>query len=87
MKWYFYFLGCLLFISCSSLDDISEDEREWRKAIDVENWELCQLAYRQEGVAIRHNHIHSRYIRWYEIRDDLVVNNCAVILGDYWIRY
>lgn len=65
------------------------EEREWRQGIDAENWTLCQLAYRQAGKPTWSKHDHRRHLphRSHEIAEDLMVNNCRMVLGEQWIDY
>ncbi len=81
----------LLFLfGCAS--NLTEAEREWRHGIDRENWRLCERVYQQQGVAtvhIGHSHRYDsrRPPRIWHVRDDLRVNNCQRILGNYWADY
>lgn len=65
-------------------------ELEYRSVIDQENWTLCQAAYKQAGKHMVHednsgdpnDHRSQR-----AIRQDLAVNQCSRVLGDYWAGY
>jgi len=65
-------------------------DRQLQHAIDAENWDLCQRSYnktRDTRMASRHDHSRrhgGRHTTW-EVRQDLIINNCRVVLGKYWI--
>lgn len=65
-------------------------EREARRSIDLENWEMCNAAYNASRYyTIHSNHRHCRTCRdrpWI-VRKDLLDNNCRQVLRDYWIKY
>jgi len=63
--------------------------RQERRLIDKENWNLCQLAYRQNNVPVWHID-HSGEHRVYNpmhIKMDLKNNSCKVVLRDHWAPY
>ena len=85
-------IPALLFLcGCASNLTIEEIEaREWRRAIDNENWSMCDKAHRQSNVATyHHNHMHGKrdHIQHWMIRTDLVHNSCRLVLGDHWADY
>lgn len=70
------------------LQEAELEAREYRRAIDRENWELCKLAYEQNGRPTWHkDHIEREHHRHWTVKSDLSVNNCRMILGDYWAEY
>ena len=82
----------LIMIGCAS--ELTEEERLERthmnQAIDAENWALCELVYKRRGEWTLHmNHSHSKMRRIYPwmVESDLQVNNCRMILRDYWIPH
>lgn len=76
----------LLLSGCSSGALYTPEELEWRHQMDRENWALCELAYKNAGVATFHKgHIHGRgIVRIHDVRTDLAINHCRSILGPYW---
>jgi len=97
------FSGCAtIYEECDHLVDypeafeICQDEvRMWRDGIDAENWEMCELAYRNSGVPTMHyDHTHDKFrgimtesSRKAAIRSDLLANRCRSSLKDWWIDY
>ena len=80
-----YLLLILLLAGCA--ETRTQDEIEWRRAMDRENWTLCAKVYEQAGVPTYHRgHVHRRNavdkIEW--VRADLMHNNCRRVLGPYW---
>ncbi len=69
---------------CSTM---TPDEREALHARNVINWERCKVEYASVYKKTRTNHGHRRGFphKAYEIRDDLLVNNCRRVLGKYWV--
>ena len=69
---FFIVLGC----AAAPIDSFQSDK-------DRYDWESCRLVYKQSGVHTYSTHVHQRgrKHRDWEIRDDLVYNNCASILG------
>ena len=79
----------LLFVLCSCTT-LPEEEREWRQAIDKENWVMCQLAFRQANVPTISYHSHQKGRRHgpFEVKEDLIWNRCrSAIKDEYWIEY
>jgi len=82
----------LFIVGCAPLTELEVEERAWRAGINLQNWELCELAYRQSGkptwhVGHSHKHPGSMAQRAWNVRDDLRVNFCKSILGKYWAEY
>lgn len=75
----------LIFLGCATT--ITPEEREWREAIDAENWKMCEYAYQKAGRPTIHYHLHGHHVRSWMIRDDLGDNHCKSVLGKYWIEY
>lgn len=77
-----------MLVSCAN-DKITDDEREWREAMDRENWHNCRAAYARHNVFTVSTHTHGRHRthKANEIKDDLRKNNCKVVLGKEWIYY
>ena len=74
----------------ATLKEERQFEREARRAIDLENWEMCESAYsvsRYYTIHLNHRHCRTCRDRAWMIRRDLSVNNCRQVLRDYWIRY
>ena len=85
---YFMILCALLLIgSCVGGPSLTEEERAWEEMKARENWRMCELVYRQSNeLTVHRDHTHNkgREIPMWMVRDDLFVNNCRVILGEYW---
>lgn len=68
-----------------------EWDREWKQGIDAENWRMCELMYKQAGKGTLHvDHQHDRRgpPRHWEIRSDLMYNQCQMHMKDeYWSEY
>ncbi len=97
--------GCAtVYPECESLvdnpvqfEECRDRMREWRRAVDLENWKLCEIGYSQQGVATFHTHDHmstrelERWRRGSErhdlVRNDLKDNSCQWFLRKYWIKY
>ena len=66
-------------------------EREWKRGIDAENWRMCELMYKQAGKQTLHvDHQHNRRgpPRHWEIKSDLMYNQCRMYLKkEYWAEY
>ena len=81
----------VLFSGCASNLTIQEIEaRDWRRGIDLENWNMCEKVYLDHGRATFHkDHMHGKRdpIRAWMIASDLRVNQCKSVLRDYWIEY
>ena len=81
----------LLLSGCAG-QALTEDDlfdREWREGIDANNWAMCKQAYRQVNTPTQSNHTHrrGRTHRPYEIKSDLVANQCMMTLRNYWEKY
>lgn len=75
----------LLLASCAETK--TQDEIEWDRAMDRENWALCEKVYQQSGVVtyhVGHSHQKGRKIYPHEIKSDLAMNDCRQVLGPYW---
>jgi len=82
----------LLFLlaSCAPLTELQKEEREYRSDIDRENWYMCNKAYSAHGApTIHYDHRHGRRdnVRSWDIKSDLMVNQCRSILGEAWADY
>lgn len=73
---------------------MTQDEADWRSAIDEANWEMCKQAFAQKGVATvhyDHQHGHNGVVygtrREWAVRQDLGDNHCKMVLRDYWAEY
>ena len=82
----------LLLASCAT--NLTADQIQWRRGIDIENWENCEALYRDAHKGtIHYGHTHSRLSRKHgntkalDIRHDLMDNSCEWLLRDYWIEY
>ena len=79
-------LSLILLAGCAS-SPLSEDEqfkRDWKHAMERENWAACERAYEQVGKATLHwDHTHRKHRKIYQwmIKRDLADNNCHYILG------
>ena len=94
MRAYIRLILCIGVITATTLGVVgcissTNEERDYRRAIDSENWETCKLAYRQAQKAhvSIHMHLKGRPHRPYEIQEDLVSNHCRFVLGKYWAHY
>lgn len=80
-----YLVLVLLLAGCAETK--TQEEIEWDRAMDRENWALCEKIYEQSAVPTFHRgHIHRRgvpdKIEW--VRSDLMQNSCRQVLGPYW---
>ncbi len=95
----FLFAGCAtVYPECEMFgEDTSEriqcqiDEREWRQGIDRENWVMCTFVYSKSSghFMVHYDHRISRLRphKIWEIRDDLVKNDCRRIMRKMWVEY
>ncbi len=81
----FFLLVLALLGACSPLQP-KEGLREG-ELIARENWRMCALAYKKAGRYTVHNYHRSgtSVPKYYQIKEDLVINNCRRVLGPYWI--
>lgn len=91
--------GCqTLYEACEDTAEDSEervecqaDEREWRMAIDIENYNLCVAAYSNSAKyhMFHNNHAHGPRdrVKHIDITGDLGDNGCRTLLGDAWADY
>lgn len=78
---------CLWGCASVPLTEDEEFEREAQRAYDLENWAMCEEIYRQYGKPTFHNgHLHGERdrIRPHDIKSDLMVNGCRLLLGEHW---
>ena len=86
-------LGVCILILINGCETLSPEEREWNRAIDLENWQRCAYVYAQNGgITVHVNHSHKRHADWNDtdywyVRSDLVHNICRSILRNQWIHY
>ena len=82
----FLFLG-----GCATtLTDEERAVREWKRGVDMENWLICENIYAYHGKATMHvDHVHrnNNSVSPVMIKQDLSVNDCRKILGDYYMEY
>ncbi len=72
--------------------DDEQFRQEYNRGIDYENWRLCQKLYDQAGQQTLHvDHQHARRdrgrSRHWEIKSDLMYNQCRMYLGEYWAEH
>lgn len=80
------YLALLLLAGCAS--QLTPEEAEWQEGIDRENWRNCTTVYRNHGKPTISKHpLPGGHNRWFNLKNDLVYNNCERLLGDYWIDY
>lgn len=77
----------LLLSGC--VTQLSDFERDWRRGVDKNNWELCKRVYRESKVPMISSHDHQKHKphRPNEIKQDLADNRCRSILKGYWENY
>lgn len=91
--------GC----AATDLTDLTEEElkayedeqfrREYNRGIDADNWRMCEKLYDQIGASTVHvDHQHDRRrrgrVRHWEIKSDLMYNECRRLLGrEYWAEH
>ena len=85
-------LFLLLCGSCTAMTPAERERQQERLAIDLENWEMCELAYSQSHQPTWHyGHTHARPLKGLALREavrsDLVTNRCRWVLGDHWADY
>lgn len=82
--------------SCTTqpLTEAELEARDYRRAIDKENWRVCELAYKQAGrYTVHTEHIHDSngnprgLPEIWAVKRDLADNNCRMMLGEYWADY
>ena len=77
----------LFFVLTGCASNLTPEEIEWNKQVDLDNWHMCQVAIAQaKDMTIHINHSH----RWdrnrpLDIRSDLAINQCWERIGDHWI--
>jgi hypothetical protein len=81
-------LVILLFLTgCASGPPLTEDEKEYNRQADWENWILCEQIYERAGQPTWHrDHSHHGRTRHWMVKQDLGDNQCRKILKDYWIH-
>lgn len=90
-------LASLVLALSGCASQLTEEEIEVRRQIDLENWNLCELAIKLvNDYTIHVGHSHSRNRNrnrgnstkqaWI-IRDDIRSNQCRYRLGKYWVKY
>lgn len=85
-------LASLLLCGCATADDITKEEREYRQAVDLANWKLCEeiyLAYGKPTFHKGHTHRIKNISSNHYVRQDLMSNNCKRLLksGGLWNEY
>ena len=66
---------------------MTPEEIEWSRAMAKVNWETCAAMYSNAGVPTvhyQHEHGERDRVRIGDIRSDLLVNHCRMIVGKYW---
>ena len=71
---------CLI-LACSSAP-LTPEEREYAQVERTEQWRICKSIYRAAGMPTYSTHMHSknRKHKDWEVRDDLLDNQCRMIL-------
>lgn len=86
-------LVSMLILSGCAGEPLTEDElfeRDYKRAMDLENWAACEKAYNDQGRPtwhMDHRHGERDRIRQWMIKKDLIDNNCRAILGkERWAK-
>ena len=89
-----YFLRNAVFMlimltACAGLQDIAQEEVEYRQRVDEANWANCQEVYRRAGQPTFSHHIHRDHLKHKraQAREDLIDNSCRSVLGEEWLEY
>jgi hypothetical protein len=71
----------LLLAGCATVDE----DTEYRDAENANKWAECQRIYRDLGAPTvsHHHHQRGRSHKSWEIREDLVLNQCSTLVRDY----
>jgi hypothetical protein len=72
------------------LEDCKQSEdREYRRQVDAHNWDQCAALYKVHRTATFHrDHTHSSgRVREWDVKTDLMDNNCRQLLGDSYLNY
>lgn len=77
-----------LFLGGCATQGLTEEEKEWRRHVDRENWFLCEKAYQQSGTTMWFDHKHDPDTEPpVELKMDLGRHMCKSILKQYWVEY
>ena len=82
-----FVLLCVLVLAGCAGSQLTPDEREYRRAMTMENYRLCTKVYRENHQVFLHRgHTHDlpRMVRIHDYRDDLEINSCRRVLGEHW---
>lgn len=78
-------LSAVILAGCASGPPLTQDEIEYNRQMDVENWMLCETVYDNAGKITWHrDHSHRGRTRHWMIQQDLADNGCRQILKGLW---
>lgn len=86
-------LASLILCGCAAAEEVTKEDREYRQAVDLANWKLCEEIYLAYGKPTFHKgHTHRRINNIssnHYVRQDLMSNNCKRLLksGGLWNEY
>lgn len=82
MKWAWL---SLVLVGCAPLTETERFQREYDHAVNEERWAECQRIYKNARVPTVSDHAH--IAGWphkpWQVRDDLLLNNCDSLLKDW----
>ncbi len=80
----------LIAILLTGCVNFTEEEKEWRNAVDCENWNMCMSMAENAHIMTTHYDHQERHHEPgdYYIYRDLKDNNCRTLVGrKYWVEY
>ena len=74
----------LILVGCAT--ELTPDEREYRDNENAAKWELCKEIYKAHGkpTISYHDHGPHKTHKAWEVRDDLMHNQCHRLLRGVW---
>jgi hypothetical protein len=89
MNWAILALVAAAFLLGGGCATSSMEDREYRRQVDAHNWDQCAALYKVHRTATFHrDHTHSSgRVREWDVKTDLMDNNCRQLLGDSYLNY
>jgi hypothetical protein len=79
-----FVIGLIILSSCVTAP---QEEIDWRRAVDKENFRMCEMAYKQSRVPMIFDHRHDIDEPAVLLRGDLLRMRCKMVLREYWAEY